>query len=109
MKDTNCKRLVWVRTHLLVPIEYEGKLEDWHDQFIKFMKEKNLHEHSASEVDSQFIICDGCDKEMTAPQANDVDDQTLCDRCENDYRSAMDDSAEDEMKHMNREFERNLL
>jgi len=112
MKDFKCKRLVWVRTNLLVPVEYEGKLEDWHDAFIKFMREKNLQEHSASELDSNFIICEGCGDDLTLAQANEVNDQMLCDKCENDYRSAMDDAADEqakELRHMNREYERNLL
>lgn len=87
MKDINCKRLVWVNVNVDVPLEFEGKLDDWHDEFIKFMKEKGIQEHSGASIDESKaeIICDVCGDNQMPHKMNvqDDDDEVLCDRCMN--------------------------
>lgn len=88
MNDINCKRLVWVNVNVDVPLEFEGKLSDWHDAFIKFMKEKGLQEHNGSSIDESKaeIICDSCGDNHASYKMNVQDDidEVVCDKCMND-------------------------
>jgi hypothetical protein len=85
MENTYCKRTAWIYCTLQVPLEWDGKQVDWHNAFIKFMNEKGLPEHSASELDlkSVRIVCSNCEKDFLEHQTtvSDDDDTVLCDGC----------------------------
>ena len=101
MEHTHCKRTAWIYCTLQVPIEWEGKLDDWHSAFIKFMNEKGLPEHSGSELDlkSLRIVCDNCEKDFLEHQVNlhDDDELVFCDSCENALPEP-DDFDEDQFR-----------